>query len=145
MHSTGQYLQVFVPMFWLGMVIAISFIEAPIKFRAPGVTLAVGLGIGRLVFRALNTVEVVLAILVLLGCGMGTASTAGWVLAIIAAVVLAIQVAVIRPPLTKRSNRILAGEDAPRSQLHYYYIALEGLKVVVLLVLAVVLTSPVLT
>ena len=39
---------------WLGMVLAISFIEAPLKFRAPGVTLAIGLGIGRLVFRALN-------------------------------------------------------------------------------------------
>ena len=39
---------------WLGMVLAISFLEAPLKFRAPGVTLQLGLGIGRLVFRALN-------------------------------------------------------------------------------------------
>ena len=30
---------------WLGMVLAISFLEAPIKFRAPGVTLQIGLGI----------------------------------------------------------------------------------------------------
>jgi hypothetical protein len=28
---------------------------APLKFRPPGVTLQIGLGIGRLVFRALNT------------------------------------------------------------------------------------------
>ena len=46
---------------WLGMVIAISFIEAPLKFRAPGVTLPIGLGIGRLVFRALNTTEAILS------------------------------------------------------------------------------------
>ena len=46
---------------WLGMVLAISFLEAPLKFRAPGVTLPIGLGIGRLVFRALNGCEVVLA------------------------------------------------------------------------------------
>ena len=45
---------------WLGMVLAIS-IEAPLKFRAPGITLPLGLGIGRLVFRALNTAEIVLA------------------------------------------------------------------------------------
>ena len=51
---------------WLGMVLAISFLEAPLKFRAPNVTLQIGLGIGRLVFRALNTVEVVLAIVILL-------------------------------------------------------------------------------
>jgi len=46
---------------WLGMVLAISFLEAPLKFRAPDVTVRIGLGIGRIVFRALNTVEVVLA------------------------------------------------------------------------------------
>ena len=51
---------------WLGMVLAISFIEAPLKFRAPGVTLEVGLGIGRLVFRALNTVEVIIAVILLM-------------------------------------------------------------------------------
>ena len=42
---------------WLGMVLAISFLETPLKFRAPGVTMQIGLGIGRLVFRALNVVE----------------------------------------------------------------------------------------
>ena len=49
---------------WLGMVLAISFLEAPLKFRAPGVTLQVGLGIGRLVFRALNVCELALAAVV---------------------------------------------------------------------------------
>jgi hypothetical protein len=34
------------PFVWLGMVLAISFLEAPLKFRAPGVTLPPGLGIG---------------------------------------------------------------------------------------------------
>jgi hypothetical protein len=47
---------------WLGMVTAISFVEAPLKFRAPGVTLPIGLGIGRLVFRALNIAELTLAV-----------------------------------------------------------------------------------
>ena len=47
---------------WLGMVIAISFLEAPLKFRAPGVTLQIGLNIGRLVFRALNIAELLLAL-----------------------------------------------------------------------------------
>jgi len=42
---------------WLGKVLATSFLEAPLKFRAPDVSLRIGLGIGRLVFRALNIVE----------------------------------------------------------------------------------------
>jgi hypothetical protein len=46
---------------WLGMVLAISFLEAPLKFRAPEVTLRIGLAIGQLVFGALNSVAVVFA------------------------------------------------------------------------------------
>ena len=42
---------------WLGMVLAISFLEAPLKFRAPGVTVPIGLGIGRLVFRGASTMN----------------------------------------------------------------------------------------
>jgi hypothetical protein len=54
-------LQVVVPFVWLGMVLAISFLETPLKFRAPGITVPLGLGIGRLVFRALNAAELALA------------------------------------------------------------------------------------
>ena len=73
---------------WLGMVLAISFLEAPLKFRAPGVTLALGLGIGRLVFRALNTCEVVLALVVAAGLYGSQASTARWTAFAVAAVAL---------------------------------------------------------
>ena len=38
-----------VPILWFGLVAAISFIEAPLKFQAPGITIPLGLGIGRLV------------------------------------------------------------------------------------------------
>ncbi|MER2093219.1 MAG: hypothetical protein ABS918_10760, partial [Saccharopolyspora rectivirgula] len=66
MHQTSAAAAVAVVFSWLGMVLAISFLEAPLKFRAPGVTTRIGLGIGRLVFRALNAVEVVLAVAVAL-------------------------------------------------------------------------------
>lgn len=48
--SLGPAIGVALTFVWLGMVLAISFLEAPLKFRAPGVTLPIGLGIGRLVF-----------------------------------------------------------------------------------------------
>ena len=51
---------------WLGMVLAISFLEAPLKFRAEGLELPVGLAIGRIVFRALNIAEVVWAVVIAL-------------------------------------------------------------------------------
>jgi hypothetical protein len=138
MESVAQHLMWFLPMLWLGMVLAISFLEAPLKFRAPGVTTELGLGIGRLVFRALNTVESVVAVVlvaaaVVLGPGAGV-----WVWLGIAVGILVVQVAVVRPPLSRRSDRVLAGEELPRSRAHYWYIGLEIAKVVALIGLAIV-------
>ncbi len=141
MDTLARYVELFVPMLWLGMVLAISFLEAPLKFRAPGVTIPLGLGIGRLVFRALNTVEVVLAVALIVACLILSPGTTGWVLLLVTVAVLAVQVAVVRPPLTRRSNRVLAGEDVPRSNAHYAYVALEIAKVALLIALAIVLAG----
>lgn len=107
---------------WIGMVLAISFLEAPLKFRAPNVTLPIGLGIGRLVFRALNTVEVVFAAVVLVVLLSDPPQTAVLVAVAVAVVALAAQVIAVRPRLTRRSDAVLAaGPDAdnlPRSQAH---------------------------
>ncbi|MGN0128251.1 hypothetical protein [Glutamicibacter soli] len=46
----GRSIQVLAPALWLGLVIGSSFIEAPLKFTALGITIPLGLGIGRLVF-----------------------------------------------------------------------------------------------
>jgi hypothetical protein len=126
---------------WLGMVLAISFLEAPLKFRAPGVTTVIGLGIGRLVFRALNAAEVVLLVVVVVGAVLGGV-TAGPVVAIgVLAVVLLVQLVLVRPRLNRRSDRVLAGETVPRSQLHLVYVGLEVVKVAVLVVLGVLLLA----
>jgi hypothetical protein len=53
--SGAEVVQIAVPFVWLGVVLAISFLETPLKFRAPGITVPLGLGVGRLVFRALRT------------------------------------------------------------------------------------------
>ncbi|MEV5432668.1 hypothetical protein [Streptomyces sp. NPDC052701] len=113
---------------WLGMVLAISFLEAPLKFRAPGITVPLGLGIGRLVFRALNLAEAVLAAVVVTAVASGSPTAAVAVPTAAAAVLLAVQLAVVRPVLNRRSDRVLAGEDVPRSGAHHLYIALEVLK-----------------
>jgi hypothetical protein len=104
---------------WLGMVLAISFLEAPLKFRAPGVTVRLGLGIGRVVFAALNRVELALLLVV-----------AGALAAL-----LGVQLGVLRPALRRRSDQVLASDDdadLPRSRHHLLYLALETVKVVVL-------------
>ncbi len=137
----GPALTVAVTFVWLGMVLAISFLEAPLKFRAPDVTLQIGLGIGRLVFRALNTVEACFAIL-LVAIMVAAPAPAGALIAASAAVAaLAIQVIAVRPRLTSRSDAVLAGADGPRSRAHYAYVGLEAVKVAALLAAGILLLA----
>jgi len=139
--STGPAIEVAVTFVWLGMVLAISFLEAPLKFRAPNVTLQIGLGIGRLVFRALNTVEVgfALVIVALVAAGPTPARIAAAFSVAVAA--LAIQLLAVRPRLTRRSDQVLAGLDAPRSRAHYAYVGFEVVKVVALVVAGILLLT----
>ncbi|MDH6193460.1 heme/copper-type cytochrome/quinol oxidase subunit 4 [Mycobacterium frederiksbergense] len=135
--NTAVAVAVAVTFCWLGMVLAISFIEAPLKFRAPGVTLQIGLGIGRLVFRALNSVETVFAVAIIATFAVHRPSTAVIVAFAVAIVALAVQLIAVRPKLTQRSDAVLAvapGEEAAgRSQAHYYYVGFELIKVITVL------------
>ncbi|WP_445190047.1 hypothetical protein ACTXG6_19000 [Pseudonocardia sp. Cha107L01] len=139
--SVIDVVRVATPFVWVGAVLAISFLETPLKFRAPGITVPLGLGIGRLVFRALNIAELALAVLLsaaMLASAPGRYATAAlialWVL-------LLCQTAVIRPRLDRRTRRVLNGERPARSPLHLGYVALELIKVAVLLVLGALLTA----
>lgn len=98
---------------WLGMVLAISFIEAPLKFRAPGITLQLGLGIGRLVFRALNTVEIVLATVVVVAVVTHPPGRLALVAISVAVTMLLVQSLFVRPLLRRRSDAVLAAAVAP--------------------------------
>ncbi|WAC89664.1 hypothetical protein LMQ14_17055 [Mycobacterium sp. Aquia_213] len=139
--STEMAVAVAVTFVWLGMVLAISFLEAPLKFRAPNVTLQIGLGIGRLVFRALNTVEVAFAIVTLAVVVDGPMPMRIGVAFAVAYAMLAIQLIAVRPKLTQRSDQVLAGLDAPRSRAHYAYVGLEVVKVVALIVAGILLLT----
>ena len=126
---------------WLGMVLAISFLEAPLKFRAKGLELPVGLAIGRIVFRALNIAEVIWAVVIAICLTIAGPSGPVLVLAAVTAVLLAVQLLVVRPRLNRRSARVLAGHDAPRSRAHHAYIGLEALKLAALVALGAALLS----
>ncbi len=135
--STPTAIQVAFSFVWLWMVLAISFLEAPLKFRAPNVTLQIGLGIGRLVFRALNTVELVLAAGIVLAVLVSRPPVVVMSAFAVAVGALAVQLVAVRPGLNHRSDAVLAGREGPRSHGHFVYVALELIKVVALLVAGV--------
>lgn len=126
------------PALWLGLVLALSFIETPLKFTVPGMELPVALGLGRLVFTAANIAGFALltaiTALALVPPRRGRA-----VLVVIGAlwVVLLVQVLALRPPLNARSDMIIAGGDPAPSQLHTLYAGADGLIAALLVVLIV--------
>jgi hypothetical protein len=103
--------------------------------------LQIGLSIGRLVFRALNTVEVGFALVIAAIAVSGpTPASVGAAFAV-AIAALATQVIAVRPRLTRRSDQVLAGSDGPRSRAHYVYIGFEAVKVVGLAVAGILLLT----
>lgn len=99
--------QVAVAFTWLGMVLGISFLEAPLKFRAPGITVALGVGIGRLVFRALNIAEAIFAAVLVATVIVSLPSVSRMNVGLIAVVVivLAVGAGVLRPLMDARVRR----------------------------------------
>jgi len=129
---------------WLGMVLGISFLEAPLKFRAPGITVPLGVGIGRLVFRALNRVEIVFALALLVAAAVkpepwSTPITVWLVVALSAVLVLG--AGVLRPLMDRRVTRGAVGEGKPRSRMHLWYVLLECIKVALLIWLGIALLA----
>lgn len=137
--SAVEAVQVAVAFLWLGMILAISFIETPLKFRAPGITVALGVGIGRLVFRALNRVELVLAVVLIVTVALALPGVPWWRVALVAAVclVLVVGAAILRPRMDARVRAGQMAQGQPRHRLHIGYVALELLKMLLLLALGV--------
>lgn len=142
----ARALVLFIPAIWLGLIIGISFIEAPLKFTAPGITIPLGLGIGRRVFLAMNIVEVVLGIALLVAMFSlwrnhrlqelpNFNRIRAW--SLIALVLLLVKTVVIRPLLAAHTARVLEGTFEGGSTTHYFYIGVEVLLFIALIILMV--------
>ncbi len=122
---------------WIGFVSAISFMEAWLKFRAPGITLPLGLGIGRIVFNALNKVEWVLAFIIFLNLFFRSNSfyTNVNVIFALVVIILLLQTFWLLPMLDNRAELYIQGKDVPSSIIHFYYVGMEVIKVIALFII----------
>ena len=114
--------------------------EAWLKFQAPGVSIPIGLGIGRLVFGALNKVEWVF----MLGIMISIAYSGGWKslvnpLVLILLLILLLQSFLMLPRLDARAQAYINGSIPPASRLHFYYVGMELVKVTSLIVIGLTL------
>ncbi|MEM1358450.1 MAG: hypothetical protein AAGF89_09635 [Bacteroidota bacterium] len=126
-----RILPVIITFVWTGMVLGVSFLEAPLKFQAPDITL--GLGIGRLVFGVLNKIEIVFAVTLAVSLVLGKVSWRANFSYPLVFLVLLLQTAWLLPVMDARAELILAGREVPSTYHHLLYIVLEVSKVLLLL------------
>lgn len=124
---------------WIGFVCAISFMESWLKFKAPGVDLTTGLSIGRLVFNTLNKVEWVFAIAIVFSFlisknNMFTIQNLAFFFPLLA---LVVQTFWFLPVLEHRVQMRIEGEIVAPSNIHFYYVVLEILKVGSLIIFSI--------
>lgn len=136
MRKATLFLQIILPLVWLGELLAISFMEAPLKFLAPNVTLAIGTGIGKLIFHALNKAEIAFLLLFVASLFLEPAGRIIYYITGILALVLLVQTLVLLPMLDTRVLMIQHGEAPPESKLHIIYIVADVMKCVGLLFLS---------
>ena len=131
-----RIMQIAVPFVWFGLLGGIAFLEAPLKFRAPNVTLALGLGIGRLVFFWLNKIEIGLAVLLLISFFVEKPKAKFPLAAFgIISVLLILETVWLLPVLDARAVEVIGGTAAPRSNAHFIYIAFDAAKFILLFAL----------
>lgn len=120
---------------WIGFVGAISFMEAWLKFRAPGITIPLGLGIGRLVFHALNIMEWVFVLLIAANF-LWSGFTMKWVHIwfLVPILLLVAQTVWLLPALDARAEMHIQGQEVPESSLHFVYVGFEVVKVAALFI-----------
>ena len=123
---------------WAGFIGAISFLEAPVKFQAPSITLATGLDVGRHVFAALNKVELVFSITMLVSIFLLNEPWKLKCLAVFIALILVVETFWLLPVLDQRVLLIISGKSQSGGMEHLIYIVADAIKLIALLSLGIV-------
>jgi hypothetical protein len=122
-------------MLWAGVVIGVSFLAAPAKFAAPGLSLPGAMEVGRREFGVLNLGEIALAVVTLALAAYARPERTIWVGLALAAVIVAVQALWLLPVLDARAELIIRGETPAPAPWHALYIGAELLKLLALLVI----------
>ncbi|TCD29185.1 hypothetical protein EZ456_03220 [Pedobacter psychrodurus] len=130
-----KLITIFCVIFWAGLIGGISFLEAPLKFQAPRITIPLGLGIGQLVFQALNKIEVVLVIIILACSLPAPLKNISSILLFSITVLLMADTFWLLPLLDERAKLVLACNAPIKSYHHILYIIVDAIKFLLLIVL----------
>ncbi len=123
---------------WMGMLIGLSFLEAPLKFTAPNMTTKLGLGIGRIMFNLLNKAEIAFSLLLIILYAFAARTqfdNNSLLVFVILATIVIVQSIWLLPALDARAERVLNNLPNLTSHLHLAYVFCELSKLILLFLL----------
>lgn len=128
---------------WMGFLLAISFMEAWLKFQAPGVTISIGLSIGKLVFGALNKVEWLMILIIFVNFYVIRQRLWSYrnLTYFIATLMTALETFWGLPALDRIADQIMAGGVDTQPSLHIIYVMMEVIKLTALILLGIYLVK----
>ncbi len=126
-----------IPPIWLGILIGISFLATPVKFKVAALTLPVALDVGRETFHLLNVTEWVTALILVASLVLSTSE--GWKVSVGIGLLfcVALQTFWLLPALDARVAVIIGGGSPIKSYHHVFYGAIEVVKALALVTLTI--------
>ncbi|PXX96855.1 hypothetical protein DF185_19640 [Marinifilum breve] len=120
---------------WAGFILAISFMEAWVKFRAESLDTPTALDVGMHVFGALNFVERIFTAIMLVYLFVYYADKVVVVTGITIFTFIVAQSGYLLPELNEHAQLIMQGMQPEKSSVHIMYIVMEVIKLLALFVL----------
>lgn len=121
---------------WAGMIAGISFLEAPVKFQAPSLTLSAGVDVGRHVFAAFEQCQWCLSLALVLAMPVIKPPTSSKVILVVILLLMIIQSVWLLPELNQKAADIIAHKPVSSSAHHWFFAIIELIKFILLISLA---------
>lgn len=135
--TTPEVVFILIATVWAGTIVGVSFIATPAKFRAASLTIPIALDVGRTTFRVSLAVELLFGIGLIMAASMAFGLSRETVAATVIFALCAAQRAILLPMLSARTTLVIGGEPRRRSWHHAAWIALDALRLLLLLALSI--------
>jgi len=122
--------------FWVGVLLSISFLETPLKFFVPGITLPVALELGKMMFGVSTYIQLALMLIITLNFLISRTKISVKMLLVFALIsaILLLEKLWMLPVLDARADILSAGKGVPPTPLHNIFIYAESAKGILILI-----------